>query len=91
MKSTYDPVNRKSEFKLANGGNLSEPGKRESKVQIKKIEEPELSNETQSEGLKYEKQQYEKAVIVSLENIQKEIAFISENTQKTQEQIPHKI
>jgi hypothetical protein len=53
MKSTYDPVNRKSEFKLANGGNLSEPGKRESKVSIKKIEEPELSYEIQSEAFKY--------------------------------------
>ena len=41
MKSTYDPINRKSEYKLANNGsNLSVPGKRESKIQKKKIEEP---------------------------------------------------
>lgn len=32
MKSSYDPINRISEFKLANGGNLSETAKRESKV-----------------------------------------------------------
>lgn len=41
MKSTYDPINRKSEYKLANSGqNLSVPGKTESKIQKKKIEEP---------------------------------------------------
>lgn len=90
MKSTYDPVNRKSEYKMANGGNHSEPGKRDNKAETKQVQEPELSYQSGSEANKYDKQQYEKAVMAGLDNIQKDIAFISANTSKNHEQVPHR-